>query len=366
MNLHDYDVIAIDPASGRTLGYLTAEQMTELRFSIKLNDIGALAMTIEKNVEALWDTFSRPDILFDVRRNGVVEATYLLSMRQLGADGNKEYMVLGGMSLEQLIARRIIDPDDDSNLPNGGYVTKAGPVDDILRSLLREQLADLASTVRQMSGVTIADVLSVGDLRGFRKRYDELNAVVLELLRSSNIDVEVVRTEYQNIEIRFAPRGTDRSYTTNFPGRFTAFSPERGNLANPSYIEDWSESRSFVYVGGKGEGANRQILQQGNPTAINESPYGRRELFVDSRDGVTGTDLLTTANAELNEKAPSTEFDFDIVGDRGGSVYRTDFFLGDVVTVYWKARQNDVRINGIEFSVTSKGEEMSIDIDNIR
>lgn len=365
MSLGNYDVVVIHPISGRTIAYLTAEQMSELRFSTKINDIGALAITLETNVDAFWDVFSIPDLLMDVRRNGTVEATYLLTMRQLAANGDQEYLVIGGMSLEQLISRRITDPDDDSVLPNGGFITKAGAVDTILRALMREQMGDLASAARQTPGLTVPAVGGIGPSRGFRTRYDELNSIMLSILRSSNIDVEVVRTSGQNIEIRFAPRGTDRTYTNNFPNPFTAFSPERGNLTNPSYIEDWSNAVSFIYVGGKGEGANRIILKQGNPTMLSESPYGRREYFTDAREANTVTDLLTVSGSELNTRAKKTEFEFDIVGERGGSTYRIDFFLGDTVTVYWKNFRQDVRINGIEFLVNTSGESIAVEVDNI-
>jgi hypothetical protein len=365
MSLNNYDVIAINPLTGRTAAYLTAEQMVELRFSVKVNDIGALAITLEKNIDTFWEIFSIPDMLLDVRRNGVVEATYLLTMRQLGAEGNQEFMVIGGMSLEQLISRRITDPTDDSIQPNGGFITKAGATDTILRALLREQLGDLASVARQMPGIVIADVAGTGTPRGLRTRYDELSQTILNVLRSSNIDVEVVRTNGSTIEFRLAPRGTDRTYSSNFPNPFTALSPERGNLANPSYVEDWSDAITFIYVGGKGEGANRQILKLPNTSGINESPYGRREYFTDARESITVSDLLTVASSELNTRAKQTKFDFDIIGERGGSTYRIDYFLGDTITVYWKNFIQNVRVNSVEFNIKASGETLEVEVDNI-
>lgn len=365
MSLNRYDILAIDPVTGDIITYLTATQVTELRFSAKINAIGALTFTIESNIDFYWNLLNRPDILLEIRRNNIVEGTYLLTLRQLGANGNSEYLTIGGMSLEQLLARRVIDPADDSVQPNGGYVTKAGPADTIIKALIEEQAGVLASNTRRFPNFIVADVPGTGTLRGFRKRYEPLIDTVFEVLKASSTDIEIVRKERQVLEVRLAPRGTNRSFSANFPGAYTAFSPERGNLTDPSLLEDWSEAVSWVYVAGSGTGTNRVILKQGNPSQLVTSPFGRREFYTDARDAETTTDLLTKAVAELNERNVVQEFEFDILSNRGGTIYREDFFLGDVITAYWRNTRIEVRINSIEFTATEREELLTVEVDNV-
>lgn len=365
MSFPVYDLQIYSAVTGERLAIITDKQFTEMRFTKRVNAIGALAVTFETDIDRWISLFNQQDMMIDVRRNSIVEGTFLLTSRQRGAQGLTEYFVIGGMSPEHLMSRRLIDPADDVNQPNGGYVTKAGPLDTILRELLRENMADLASDARQFPNVVIADVSGTGDPRGFRLRYDKLDTTVYDLLESGNIDLHVVRTTGNTLEFRLERIGTDRAYDSAQPLKpVTLFSPERGNLLNPSYLEAWDESITFVYIGGAGDGATRTILKLGNNLEIVKSPYGRRESFRDMKSSDTAiTNLYTEAITVLQRNRISEQFEYDLVGQRGGSTYRVDYFIGDYVTIKWGEVFQRVRITQIEFNLNPNGETMTVQVD---
>lgn len=368
MSLATYTIQIYDPRTGGRIGYYSGSQLREIRFSRLLNDIGAMVLSFERDVDAVYSLFNLKDLLVDIVRDNIVEGTYIVSSRQRLVDGNTQIVNIGGLSLESLLSRRLIDPTDDSVQPNGGYVTKAGPVDTILAELVDEQIGPSASSARQIPNLSVVTPSGIGDLTGFRKRYGTLLVVIQNFLSSRNIDLKMTRSEYTNIEIKFEKRGNDKSYSTHAPtGPYTIFSILRGNLNNPDHVIDYQDEITCVYVAGPGEGANRTILIVPDVSRVIQSPYGRIESFVDYRSASSETSSLSQQlNAEalnqLNGGLPEITFTFDLQTNISGSTYRNDWDLGDIVTVFWEPIQDDVRINKVEIQASAQGETIEMGV----
>jgi hypothetical protein len=362
MTLPTYLLNIYDPETGNRLLTLTDHQFSELKWSKHTQDIGALAITIRKNFEAVGLLISYPHLLVDVVRDGVTEGTYITLVTQRAMNDSDEFIVVGGLSPEWLLTRRIVNPDDDTVSPNGGYVTKAGALDTILRELLRENLADLASTSRQVVSLTVPAVSGVGTASGFRLRYEELWEEVKGQLQGSNIDIDVVHTGSGNLEILLEKQGTDKSVGGNPSiGPYTVLSPLRGNLVDPSFSYDYEDDVTYSYVAGPGEGISRSILKLGDNSRIVASAYGYQESYdtVGNLEGSLVSTLTTRARANLQEGLP--DFSLDIkIRQKAGFVYRTDWVLGDFITAYWPPIQEDIELVGLEVTVSSGGEEMEI------
>lgn len=370
MSSPSYQVHVYEPITG-TLRYVFDPAIFyNMRYSRVLNDVGAIAITFSDDDVTLLNEIFTLDSLIEVYRsdnNGNLqrEETFLtrINHRYRDEDGSGGQVVIGGVSLNHLIARRVIDPADDP-LQAGGYSTKAGPADTVLRSYALEQMADNASLPRRFLNLTVPPVLGVGRPVGARKRYDNLLVTFQELAELGRIDFYIAHVGSGALQLQLTRIGSDKTRSANYPtAPWVGLDPERGNLLAPEFRDDRKEEQNYVYALGEGQGTNRTVLQVQGTTA-GDSPYNRIEFVADLRTAAKGSSLqlLTGALEALIENEPVEEFRFTVSATSGGSIYRDDWDIGDNVTAIWGDVMRDLRITGVEIDVSDAGEVISVTV----
>ncbi len=370
MSLPSYQVVMLDPYTGDVQFIFDPVSFYDMRYSRVLNGIGLVAMTLPATAairQALrWDAFievQRTDPLTGHLR---VEGTYLLRLTHRFRDGQDERLVIGGLSLEHLLARRIIDPNDDPNNA-GGYSTKAGPADTVMRDYIREQAADLASPDRSFPGLSVQIVEGNGPGNGQRLRHENLLTVLQSIAKKSTMDFWIERTTSNLMQVRIGIRGEDKRFSTNFPAQgWLGLDPARGNMADPSLQFDRREEGNYCYALGQGQGDTRSLLEvEGD--GITDTPFNRIEFIHDARnaDKVDIMTLYTEALQALKEKRTKREFTFRMSGTDVAQFYRVDWDLGTKLTVTWDDDSQDLRITEIEPSISANGEEFAIKVEAI-
>lgn len=364
MALPDYQLVVRDPADGSVRIVLDGAAFEDCKYSRMLNDVGVFAMTLPSDPD--WSSIFTLDALIDVERtspiNGQlqVEETYLTRLTHRFREGNQERFVVGGLSLNHLLTRRIVDPADDP-LAAGGYSTKAGPADDVLVSYATEQCGSSASVERQFPNLSIAPSTSVGSPVGRRLRYENLLEVFQDIANQTNVDFIISRLSSNVLRLTVLPIGSNRTRTRNYPGApFVELNPVRGNLSDPSLMFDRKKEQNYVYALGQGPGESR-ILQKLQGEGINDSPYNRIEFTTDVRSAERGdsTTLLTGARAALFDKQAQKEFTFKPTGAEPGNVYALDWNVGDVLTCVWDDELIDLRVREVEITLNSGGETIT-------
>lgn len=371
MTLPIYQIVIMEPIEGKVVHVMSASEAVELKYSRKINDVGALAMTIIGDLD-FFDTIGI-DYFVEIQRQDPkstsprVEETYFIRSRQKYSTPEEQGVVIGGVSLNDLLLRRVINPDDDP-LEAGGYTTKGGPSDELIRDYVREQAADLASADRLFPGFTVPEVPNVGINSGRRLRFEGLLETVQDIAKNADIDFRVHRTVGSFMELFIGTIGQDRTRQGMVVGRrWMGLDPDRGNLTDPVYIEDRTEEKNFVYTLGEGQGETRIVLPIPG-RGISDSPFNRREFVHDARNVEKGdaVSLLAEGRAELLRQAEGlNEFTFSPTGSEPGNVYGQDWDLGDKVTLRWGQIEEDIRIVEIEVSIGSEGEKISVGVQNI-
>lgn len=365
--LPNYQLVVIDPATGATKAVLTGEAFDDCKYSRLLNDVGLFAMTLPYSDS--WSDIFTLDALIEVQRTSPVtgrlqtEDVFLTRLTHHFRDGDEEKLVTGGFSLNHLLARRVVDPTDDP-LAAGGYSTKAGPADDILHDYANEQCGVGASAARQFPNFSIAPSNSVGAAAGRRLRYENLLKVFQDVANQSTIDFTTVRLTGNTIRLIIGPIGTDKTRSRNYPfAPFVELNPLRGNLSDPSLLFDRKDEQNYVYALAQGPGESR-IVTRMSGDGISDSPYNRIEFTTDIRNAERGdnTTILTSARAALYDKQPHKEFTFHPTGTEAGAVYRSDFDIGDLVTCTFGNDSFDLRIRGVEISLSPDNEEISVTV----
>lgn len=371
MSLPSYQLSIYDAATGSTNAVYSGEAFDDLKFSRVLDDVGLLAMTMPYSDE-LTSIFTL-DSLIDVQRTSPItgflqtEETYLTRLTHHFREGDVEKFVIGAVSLNHLLARRIIDPADDSSAA-GGYSTKSGPADDVLVAYARQQCGDLCLTAaRKYPNFSIAASNSVGDSVGRRLRYDNLLEVFQDVCNQSStilMDFQIVRLSGNLLRLTVNPIGTDRTRSHNYPfAPFVELNPLRGNLSDPSLLFDRKQEENYVYALAQGPGESR-IVTRVTGDGVYDSPYNRIEFTTDVRNAERGdnTTILTSARNALYDKQPQKEFTFKPTGTEPGSMYHLDWDIGDRVTCTFGTDSFDLRIRGVEITLSPDNEEISVTV----
>ena len=123
--------------------------------------------------------------------------------------------------------------------------------------------------------------------------------------------------------------------------------PEYHTIESLQYRDDRMNSKTFVYVGGSGEGASRTISSAYLGTA-EPSGFDRRELFVDLSNATTTEELTTAGASELINRSPSISIAAVAASNATRYEYQVDYDLGDFVTVdFTGIATAQVRIVGV-------------------
>lgn len=368
MSLPSYQVLLIDCNTGQTLAVFDSIAFYDLRYSRKLNDVGRLAMTLPGNNP--YRSLFALDNLIEVYRTDpnssigalIKEDTYLIRLQHRFRDETDEWFAVGGVSLNDLINRRIIYFGDDP-AQAGGYSTKSGAADTVIRAYCNEQMGPAASALRQTPNLTIAPVAGTGTPVGGRYRFENLLDMIKDLAHRGGTDFIIERTGANLFQLTIAPIGADKTESTNYPwNSWVGLTPPRGNLQKPSYKLDRTEEKNFVYALGQGQGANRTFVSLGGDT-VTDSPLNRHEFTYDVRniEKADTTGLLTGARVAIFDNLPQTEFTFEPTGIAPGNTYRKDWDVGDVITAFWDEFTENLRITEVEISVSGgSGETVNV------
>lgn len=362
--LPDYQIAVISCRTGETLRIFGMLEFYSLRYKRALNAVGVCVAVLPyaAELEALfaWDNFIEVYRTHPVTQLLVLEETYLVRSRQRFRSDNEERLVVGGVSLNQLLMRRLVDPADDP-AATAGYSIKTGAADTVMRAFAREQAADLASAARRFPGLTVSNVSGVGLPVTKSARYVNLFTVINDLSQSGGMDFQISRGTGAALVMNIERIGSVLT-VANYPGGvWVGINPNRGNLSDPSLSIDRTEEHNYVYALGQGQGANRQLVNVASADAT-LTPFNRCEFVKDARN-VPQTDVagLTSAAYEaIADEKVVTEFTFQPTGVEAGSIYRKNWDVGDSITAQWGDFEQDLRITGIEINLDDNGEELSV------
>ncbi len=193
-----------------------------------------------------------------------------------------------------------------------------------------------------LSGVTAIPLVELGELKGFPETvtgqvtYKNLLNFMTKLAKAGNIGYRF-RPDFNEKKIIFETyKGTDRSAEQSDNNRVT-FSENYDNLNEVDYRANDQSYANVAYVIGKDADENEVLVVVGDTES---SGLERREIYVDAT-GVSPTDLTTAefyaalkqeGQNTLNADAFSETFECD-TNANGNFVYRSNYDLGDIVTV---------------------------------
>lgn len=268
-----------------------------------------------------------------------------------------------------LLARRLVAYARDTD-----YADKTienlndGPADDLMKEFVRENFGpDALDGDRNISSQiwSVAGNRSLGTVTERQASFRSVLSTLTDLARGNAPDGQDLVFDFiadQSRLLRFDvwvdAQGTDRTLLSPAP---VVFTPESGSLIDPKLIIDYADSVNYVYVGGFGDGAGRLIREVSNDAYANASPWARREYFEDQRDYDVASVLDAAGESVLAQYGPKVRVEAR-GNDVPGTVFGTDYYYGDKVSVVMGDYQVDAVVRSFRLSVQEGNDQLDVQL----
>lgn len=283
-----------------------------------------------------------------VERDGVTLLSGPVTSVERTSEAGRTTIVISGVDDTVWLERRLALP-----VPSGppytaaAYDDKSGAAETVLRYFVDRNLGPSAIPARRLPSLTLAADLGRGTSVRGRGRFHTLLELLQPLaLAGGDLGFRIVQVD-SALEFQvFQP--ADRTASA-------VFSEELGNLAGYNHQEQ-APPADYVYVGGQGEGATREIAEGGDSADIDV--YGRIEQFRDRRDIDTAATLEQALVEALAEVGPQTALSITPI-DTDAVAFGREYGLGDRVTVMLEGDPIQDVVREVVLNVTAdRGEEL--------
>ena len=322
-----------------------------LDYALKVNEITPLTLEIP---DSYWTSFGK-DYQIEVYRN--------MDGGNLGIDNFSRWFVTSiarndqnVMTVKASDAKVLLTRRHVLFTAGSAQASKtATAADDIMKTIILENFG--ASSVRTYANIstllTIQANQTAAQVTSKSFAWQEVFSTLKSLAddstgRGTYLAFDVVAPAAGNQLLDFRTyticRGVDRSASVTV-------SPELGTMSNTTYTLDWSNEKSFIEVGGQGEGANRQLATLTDTVRIGSSLWGYNELFLDSRNTSASAQLTGEAQSEMWARRRIQKLEGDIL-QVGTYLYGRDYGFGDIISAQFKGQTFTGRCDQLQVSST--------------
>jgi hypothetical protein len=333
-----------------TLQYVRAE-----------NNYGMLILTIPLG-DWRYDDFRLND-MFEVWREkaGVTslqnETAYFLRDWELYADSDGRHFVdLYAKDANFLLDSRIVGYAADTT-----QAKKTDYADDMIKEIVKQNMAGLAAAARQISTITVEDDLSdsVSITKGFAWR--NILKVCQEIAETATSSgtytcFDMIRTGVNSFRFRTytGQRGIDHGKDSGDP---RPVGEAYGNLVDAQLGTYHSEEINYIYAGGQGQQDDRIVVEESDDDRIAYGyPYNRIEAFHDARHCETEASVEAEADSALRNSMPR-KIITGTLADTEGMQFGIDYGFGDIVNVQAFGHSVDCHISSMMVKVGHDSEE---------
>lgn len=291
---------------------------------------------------------------------------YFLRKWRFQTRGSDEIITITGPDINDLLRRRNVIAYAGS-----AEASKTDFADDMMKEIVAESIADSVEPTpdagtRVWADLSIASDLGLGPTITKSFPFDKLLtksgqgvlAVLAKASREAGTEVffDIVPDVVGSNSITFQFRTNTEQPGQDVSDR-VVFDQERGNMRNPSLEYDYTNEENYIYGGGQGKGAARNIQQASDSTRYGISQWNRCEGFADARNQSTDDGVREAARSKLENGRPKIRFSA-IPIDTAGTRFGVDWDFGYKVKASYKNFEFDTIIRAASISVNSGGEQI--------
>jgi hypothetical protein len=365
----EYEIFLETPAGVRVAALPTT---LGFRYTLKLNDVGVLTLTLPAEMRELFQN----DSIIDIWRNSRSilptggssgSGTFWLARRftRRTDQSGRRVMDVTAVNAMHVLKRRIVAYKAGSTQAGAGAGWAA---DTLLQIIYESNFVDWLGAnpaERQVPGFSAPNSSSDGPRVSRRFAYRNCLNVMQDIAATSlRLGMPLFFMLYRSpndisgnpyiFQTYTNQQGTDRRISAGG----VPVGAEYGNLEQVQFDENALDEVNVIYAGGQGEEDNRQLLAVGDDARIAQSPFGRIEAFYDGRNSAESHVAFEEALARLHEGRPLITLSGRIL-DVPGFEYGIDWEFGDRLTAVYEDYSFDAFVNAI--SVSYQDGEESID-----
>ena len=275
----------------------------------------------------------------------------------------RDILRFGGPDQVELLERRII-----GYYKGESESDKTGPADDVIKAIVRENMGALAGNdwhgrPRRYPAVNFSVEPDFGDGHNIQREFSWRNVLPVIQEMADESAERGTPLFFDNVPVAPAQfifrtwtgvRGIDRSIIGGVAP--IIFSLEAGNLANPSLRFDYTEEINYVWGGGQGEGAARDMDPENDQVREHLTIWNKREAFQDAREETVHAGVTHKAFMRMQAGLPKVKFSGELL-DTPQSRFGIDWDYGDKVTVRYRGMEFSGRVNSFSINVNEQGTE---------
>ena len=326
------------------------------RFSYVLTqgDVGAVQITLpsQSGIPSSVAPDRRIEI-WRIPRNGQLSLEMVALARKWTfrtTPNGAEWLDLGGVDMNDLLNRRIVAFAAETS-----QAQKDTFADDMMKEFIDENLVNPATAARTVDILTIEPDTSDADRIVKDVSWQNLLRVIQGIQATSKaLGNEVFWGIRPNGATSFVfgtktgQWGNDRSMDSGNP---LIFSPERGNLTNVTFSDDYTREQNYIYAGGQGLASERETQEASDSDRINVSAYNRREGFASATTADSSGGVLSAANDSVSRGRPKKIIRGEILDTDYTPYGGYGWHMGDRVTIDYANMQFDALIRSVSVQV---------------
>lgn len=289
---------------------------------------------------------------------------YFIRKWEFSTIGSDQLVSFGGPDVNDLLRRRIV-----AAFTGSAESAKTDLADDMMKEIVTESLADGVAPTPDTGTRVWTDLSIAGDLGlgpsitksfPFKKLLTTSGQGVLPNLAKAakeagtevffDIVPNVITSSSSSFQFQTFTGQPGQDHTSR-----VVFAAIRNNMADPSLKYDYTEEENYIYSGGQGEEADREIVQVSDSDRYGISQWARIEGFADGRNQ-TGDGVREAGRDKLNVGRPKRRFSarpLDVAGTRFGH----DWDFGDKVTARYLDIEFETIIKAVSILVDENGNE---------
>lgn len=265
----------------------------------------------------------------------------VIKHREIQLDENgkaTENWVFKGWTLKGIMQQRITVPPSHTS-----HDRKSGDAETVMKHYVDRNLINPDDPKRKISNLVIAPNQNRGNHISWQSRYKVVSDELEEISLATGLGWDITLDTVNNQLVFDVYEGLDLSVnqTENSP---VYFSPEFGNVKSQSFLDSDLNMRNTGYIGGQGEGVEREIIIIGDDKAGLE----RFETFVDARDvdeeDVDSETLEQRGLRKMKELENELFFEAEIMSPISKTTYSDEFetFVHQAQPVYKREKRTEM------------------------
>ena len=189
----------------------------------------------------------------DIIRGGKIQH------RELEIENDQQLWTFAGKSGNGILDKRLavngtgVNDDTNNNDTNDGYDEISGAAETVMKYYIENNITDPQDLERKFDKLRIEQDLQRGNNVSYRARFEELSEILEKISYTSGLGWDI-KLDLNNQEFVFQVLESQEQTEVILSTKFD-------NVTMLSFRESEFENENVVYVGGEGEGSERQIVE---------------------------------------------------------------------------------------------------------